>query len=87
MYKAFAGPGKKFLPLCELQVILAKFFDVRAPYKELKLAVQRQFPIDIDCRVDQLRYTDYLDLVKPRNPEFSDYVNKKLYDSGIGYDC
>jgi len=33
-----------------------------------------------------MRYTDYLDLVKPKNPEFAHYVNKRLHDSDIGYD-
>jgi len=34
-----------------------------------------------------MRYTDYLNLVKPRNPEFADYVNRKISDgSEIGYD-
>lgn len=33
-----------------------------------------------------MRYTDYLDLVKPKNPEFAEYVNRKLHDSAIGYD-
>jgi len=27
-----------------------------------------------------MRYTDYLNLVKPRNPEFADYVNRKIND-------
>lgn len=34
-----------------------------------------------------MRYTDYLNLVKPRNPEFADYVNRKISDgSELGYD-
>ena len=33
-----------------------------------------------------MRYTDYLDLMKPKNPEFAHYVNKRLHDSSIGYD-
>ena len=32
-----------------------------------------------------MRYTDFLDLVKPRNPEFSQYVNRKMRESAIGY--
>jgi len=33
-----------------------------------------------------MRYTDYLNLIKPRNSEFSEYVNRKMHDSDIGYD-
>jgi len=32
-----------------------------------------------------MRYTDFLDLVKPRNPEFSTYVNRRMRESDIGY--
>ena len=45
----------------------------------------RQFPLDAENRVEQMRYTDFMDLVKPHNPEFSTYVNKKMHDSSIGY--
>jgi len=33
-----------------------------------------------------MRYTDYLNLVKPHNSEFSDYVNKRMQDAEVGYD-
>lgn len=33
-----------------------------------------------------MRYTDYLSLIKPRNSEFSEYVNRKMHDSDLGYD-
>jgi hypothetical protein len=34
-----------------------------------------------------MRYTDYINLVKPRNPEFAEYVNRKISNSNeIGYD-
>jgi hypothetical protein len=33
-----------------------------------------------------MRYTDYLQLIKPRNQDFSEYVNRKMHDSDIGYD-
>ena len=51
--------------------------------------MQRQFPIDAENRVEQMRYTDFMDLVKPHNPEFAQYVNKKMHESfnfsfGIG---
>ena len=32
-----------------------------------------------------MRYTDFLDLVKPRNPEFQTYVNRRMRESDIGY--
>ena len=32
-----------------------------------------------------MRYTDYVSLVKPRNSTFSDYVNRKMHESEIGY--
>lgn len=34
-----------------------------------------------------MRYTDYLNLIKPRNSEFSEYVNRRMNaDSEVGYD-
>jgi len=33
-----------------------------------------------------MRYTDYLSIVKPRNPEFSDYVNRRINEDLIGCD-
>lgn len=45
----------------------------------------RQFPIEAENRVEQMRYTDFLDLVKPRNPEFSSYANKRMRESEVGY--
>ena len=47
--------------------------------------MRRQFPIDAEDRVEQMRYTDFMDLVKPHNPEFAQYVNKKMHESSIGY--
>jgi hypothetical protein len=32
-----------------------------------------------------MRYTDFLDLVKPRNPEFAQYVNRRMHESSVGY--
>ena len=32
-----------------------------------------------------MRYTDFLDLVKPKNPEFQSYVNRRMRESDIGY--
>ena len=50
----------------------------------MKLAALRQFPIDAENRVEQMRYTDFLDLVKPKNPEFQSYVNRRMRESDIG---
>ena len=36
--------------------------------------------------IDELLYTDFIDLVKPRNPEFSEYVNRKIRNSSLGYE-
>lgn len=33
-----------------------------------------------------MRYTDYLSLVKPRNPDFSDYVNRRINEGLVGCD-
>lgn len=41
IFKALAGPGRKFLALCDMQTILAKHFECAFPYKELKLAILR----------------------------------------------
>lgn len=51
----------------------------------IKLAMTRQFPIDAENRTEQMRYTDFMDLVKPHNPEFAQYVNKRMHESSIGY--
>ena len=51
----------------------------------MKLAMTRQFPIEAESRVEQMRYTDFLDLVKPRNPEFSSYVNTRMRETVSGY--
>jgi len=85
VFKALIGPGKKFLLLCDLQAILARNFNSHFSYSAMKLAMTRQFPIDAENRVEQMRYTDFLDLVKPRNPEFSSYVNRRMRESDIGY--
>ena len=45
----------------------------------------RQFPIEAESRVEQMRYTDFLDLIKPRNPEFSSYVNRRMRDFDCGF--
>lgn len=60
-------------------------FGKKLGYSEMKLAMLRQFPLDAENRVEQMRYTDFLDLSRPRNPEFSQYVNRKMRDSDIGY--
>ena len=36
--------------------------------------------------MDQLLYTDFIDLVKPRNQEFSEYVNRKIRNCSLGYE-
>jgi hypothetical protein len=41
VFKALAGPGKKFLPLPDLHAILAKIFNVKYGYRDIKLAVMR----------------------------------------------
>jgi hypothetical protein len=33
-----------------------------------------------------MRYTEYLSIVKPRNPDFSDYVNRRINDNLIEID-
>ena len=32
-----------------------------------------------------MRFTDYVNLVKPRSEPFSDYVNRRMHESDIGY--
>ena len=80
MFKALAGPGRKFLALCDLQLILGKHFDSLFSYQDICIAIFRQ------GGSAQMRYTDYLNLIKPRNSEFCEYVNKKMNDTDIGYD-
>lgn len=71
VFKALAGPGKKFLPLADLHEILGEIFNVKYSMKDTKLALMRQFPLDKECRIEQMTYVDFIDLVKPRNPEFA----------------
>ena len=47
------------LPLVDLQTNLSKFFNVKFSYKEIKLALIRQFPISAAGRVEQMRYQDF----------------------------
>jgi hypothetical protein len=85
VFKALAGPGKKFLALPDMHTLLTKMFSLKFSYKDTKMAIMRQFPLDHDSRVENMRYTDFLDLVKPRNTEFAQYVNRRMHDSVVGY--
>ena len=58
------------LPLVDLQTTLSKMFNVKFSYKEIKLALIRQFPISAASRVEQMRYQDFQELMKPKNREF-----------------
>lgn len=58
------------LPLVNLQTSLNKFFDIKFSYKEIKMALMRQFPISSAHRVEQLRYSDFQELMKPKNKDF-----------------
>lgn len=80
VFKALAGPGRKFLALCDLHHILSQHFNFRKSYDDLCVAIFRQ------GGSGQMRYTDYLSLVKPRNPDFSDYVNRRINEGLVGCD-
>lgn len=41
VFKALAGPGKKYLPLCDLQSLLNRNFEVKHAYEDMKLAILR----------------------------------------------
>lgn len=62
------------LPLVDLQTNLSKLFNVKFSYKEIKLALIRQFPISAATRVEQMRYQDFQELMRPKNKEFQSYV-------------
>ena len=66
------------LALLDLQTSLSKYFNVKFSYKEIKLALIRQFPISASGRVEKLRYSDFEDLMKPKSKEFKSYVQRKL---------
>lgn len=66
------------LPQVELQTQLSKYFNVKFSYKEIKLALMRQFPISTTHRVEQMRYTDFQELLRPKNKEFQSYIERKL---------
>lgn len=42
VFKALAGPGRKFLALCDLQLILGKHFDALFSYTDICTALFRQ---------------------------------------------
>ena len=33
-----------------------------------------------------MRYMDFLELVKPRNPEFQSFVNRRMREVDVGYE-
>lgn len=45
----------------------------------------RQFPLDQEIRIEHMTYVDFMDLVKPRNPEFAQFVNRRMHESSVGY--
>ena len=48
VFKALAGPGKKFLSLPDMHAMLTKIFSLKYSYRDTLLAVMRQFPLDQD---------------------------------------
>jgi hypothetical protein len=64
------------LPLADLQTNLSKFFNVKFSYKEIKLALIRQFPISRANRIELMRYQDFENMIKPKNKEFMTYAEK-----------
>lgn len=66
------------LPQVDLQTQLSKLFNVKFSYKEIKLALMRQFSISSSQRVEQMRYQDFVDLMRPKNKEFQSYIDRKL---------
>lgn len=44
----------------------------------MKIALMRQFPISAPGRVEQMRYSDFQELMKPKNKQFQSYVQRKL---------
>lgn len=73
VFNMLTGSDKKSnlnLALLDLQTSLSKFFNVKFSYKEIKLALIRQFPISASGRVEQMRYQDFQDLMKPKSKEF-----------------
>ena len=58
------------LQLVDLQTTLSKRFNVKFSYKEIKLGLIRQFPISAANRVEQMRYQDFQELMRPKNKEF-----------------
>ena len=80
------GPGNSSLSISDFRGMLIQHFGLELGYDQLKLAIRRQFPLDGSTQVNQLMYTDFMDLVKPKNKEFAEYVNKKLHDCKLGYE-
>lgn len=85
VFKSLIGPGRKYLYLRNFQAILEQNWDIMVPHAKMKLAIARQFPIDTMERVDEMRYTDFLELVKPKKAEFQSFVNRKMRESDLGY--
>lgn len=73
------GKGaKNGLSLVNFQTNLNKFFNVKFSYKDIKLALIRQFPISYAGRIENMRYPDFESMMKPRNRKFASYVARKM---------
>lgn len=66
------------LALVDMQTNLSKCFNVKFSYKEIKLALIRQFPISVSARVENMRYSDFEMLMRPSNKKFQSYVARKM---------
>ena len=64
------------LPLTDMQTNLSKYFNVKFSYKEIKLALIRQFPISKANRIELMRYADFENMIKPKSKDFMTYVEK-----------
>ena len=81
LYGIVCDDGKgtaKGLALTDFQANTNKFFNVKFSYKEIKMAMIRQFPISYAGRVENMRYNDFEKLLKPRSKKFASYVKRKI---------
>eukprot|EP00347_Sterkiella_histriomuscorum_P020366 403338084 len=74
IYRLFTG-GSGNLSLQILKDLLGSHFDLTFNYEEIRQAISRQLP---ELGKDQnIRYSEFIILLLPKNSEFAQYINKK----------
>lgn len=78
LFFLFTGIDTKYLSLGMFHDILRTHFQLDFQHHELVIALRRQFGADAARNIELLKYADFVELLMPKNPEFSMYVSKRL---------